>query len=48
MKNNLPVDPAMIALIELTAASDESMQKSLDIYSDNCSKKIGTFDAVKY
>jgi hypothetical protein len=39
MMNNLPVDPAMIALIELTAASDESMQKSLDIYSDNCSKK---------
>jgi hypothetical protein len=41
MKNSLPYDPAMIALIELTAASDESMQKSLDIYSDNCSKKRG-------
>lgn len=41
MVSGLPYDPAMIALIELTAASDESMQNSLDIYSDNCSKKIG-------
>ena len=46
MMNNLPVDPAMIALIELTAASDESMQKSLDIYSDNCSKKTSKYNVT--
>jgi len=41
MKDGLPNDAAMIALIELTAADDLSMQKSIDIYADNCGTKIG-------
>jgi hypothetical protein len=31
----------MIALIELTAQSDASMQKSIDIYSNDCSQQKG-------
>jgi len=41
MKDGLPNDAAMIALIELSAADDLSMQKSFDVYADNCGNKIG-------
>jgi hypothetical protein len=41
MKDNYPDHAAMIALIELAATNDESMQKSFDIYADNCGSKIG-------
>jgi len=42
MKDGLPNDAAMIALIELTSADDLSMQKSVDIYAVNCGTKIGS------
>jgi len=41
IKDGLPNDAAMIALIEMTAADETSMQKSVDIYADNCGLKIG-------
>jgi hypothetical protein len=49
MKDNSPSDAAILALIELAAADDPTLKKSIDIYADNCRNQKGnqTLGSIK-